>query len=49
MAQQEPDPYGRALALVEIAHAQAILGAEDAALTTLAKAAELAPEIGPEG
>ena len=49
VAQQEPDPYGRALALVEIAYAQAILGAEDAALAALAKAAELAPEIGPEG
>ena len=48
-ARQEPDPYGRALALVEIAHARAILGAEDAALATLAEASELAPEISPEG
>ncbi len=48
-ARQEPDPYGHALALVEIAHAQAILGAEDAALATLAEASALAPEIGPEG
>ncbi len=48
-ARQEPDPYGHALALVEIAHAQAILGAEDAALATLDEASELASEISPEG
>ncbi len=48
-ARQELDPYGHALALVEIAHAQAILGAEDAALATLDEASELASEISPEG
>ncbi|MEE9251615.1 MAG: hypothetical protein V3U93_10930, partial [Alphaproteobacteria bacterium] len=46
---EEPDPYGHVLALVEIAHAQAMLSTEDAALATLAVASALAPKIRPEG
>ncbi len=43
-AREESDPYGQALALVEIAYVQAMLGAEDAAQATLEEASELAPE-----
>ncbi len=38
-----------AFAHTAVAHAQAMLGAEDAALATLAVASALAPEIRPEG
>ena len=44
-AREESDPYGQALALLEIAYAQAMLGAEDAAQATFEEASELAPEI----